>query len=77
MEATPFGQRLDIVEFCSDNGIQIMCDNPLAKDLNCEHQAFLGICERLDMTPQQVRRRKLALFSVHVLVEQLVVCTHV
>lgn len=56
MEATPFGPRLDIVEFCMDNGIVVMCDNPLAKDLNVEnHPAFLDICQGLDMTPQQVR----------------------
>lgn len=54
METTPFGQRLDIIEFCSDNGIIVMCDNPLAKDLNNDNQAFLGICARLDLTPQQV-----------------------
>jgi diketogulonate reductase-like aldo/keto reductase len=58
METTPFGPRLDIVEFCADNGIIVMCDNPLAKDLNSDsHQALLDICERLDMTPQQVRMR--------------------
>lgn len=55
MEATPFGPRLDVVEFCMDNGIIVMCDNPLAKDLNTDHhQAFVDICHGLDMTPQQV-----------------------
>jgi hypothetical protein len=55
METTPFGQRLDIIEFCVDNGIIVMCDNPLAKDLNSENRPeFLEICEGVDMTPQQV-----------------------
>lgn len=55
MEATPFGPRMDIVEFCLDNAIIVMCDNALAKDLNSDnHPAFLDICQGLDMTPQQV-----------------------
>lgn len=55
MEVTPFGQKLDIVEFCLDNGIVVMSDHPLAKDINYDHhQGFREICESLDMTPQQV-----------------------
>lgn len=54
MEITPFNQSLEITEFCHDNGIIILCDNPLAKDIHSDKSNLISISEQLGCTVQQV-----------------------
>mmetsp|Transcript_24475 Transcript_24475/g.35989 ORF Transcript_24475/g.35989 Transcript_24475/m.35989 type:complete len:285 (+) Transcript_24475:168-1022(+) len=54
MEITPFHQRLDIAEFCHDNGIVVLCDNPLAKDINSDMPILVELARGLDITTQQL-----------------------
>jgi diketogulonate reductase-like aldo/keto reductase len=54
MEITPFNQALEITEFCHDNGIIILSDNPLAKDIYSESPNLLRIAGNLNNTVQQV-----------------------
>jgi diketogulonate reductase-like aldo/keto reductase len=55
MEITPFNQALEITEFCHDNGIVILSDNPLAKDIYSESPNLLRIAQNLNNTAQQVQ----------------------
>jgi diketogulonate reductase-like aldo/keto reductase len=54
IEVTPFGQRADIVEFCSDNSIVILCNEPLAKNIKIKHPVIIAIAEELEITPELV-----------------------
>ena len=51
---TPFGQRADIAEFCSDNAIVVLCNEPLAKGIKLKHPVIQSIAEDLNITPEQV-----------------------
>jgi methylglyoxal/glyoxal reductase len=55
MEITPFHQRGDVAEFCIDNGIIILSDNPLSKDFYSARPDLVAMAAGLDLTVQQVR----------------------
>lgn len=58
MEITPFHQRGDIAEFCIDNGIIILNDNPLAKNVYSTRPDLVELAASLNLTVQQV-------FNIH------------
>jgi diketogulonate reductase-like aldo/keto reductase len=62
MEITPFNQSLEISEFCLDNAIILLSDNPLAKDIYSDSPNLIQIAESLNVTVQQVNIKKLKLF---------------
>lgn len=55
MEVTPFNQSLEITEFCHDNGIVLLSDNPLAKDIYSDSSHLLQIADPLNITVPQVQ----------------------
>lgn len=65
MEITPFNQALEITEFCHDNGIIILCDNPLAKNIYSDRTDLILIADRLNCTVQQVHLLIYFLFLIH------------
>ena len=56
MEITPFNQALEISEFCLDNAIILLSDNPLAKDIYSDDPKLILIAEALNLTVQQVTK---------------------
>lgn len=57
MEVTPFNQSLEISEFCHDNGIILLSDNPLAKDIYSDSPHLLQLADSLNITVSQVMSR--------------------
>ena len=54
MEFTPFHQRGDIFEYCIDNGIVVLSDNPLAKDVYSKRPDLVETASSLNITVQEV-----------------------
>jgi len=54
MEITPFRQRGDIVEFCADNGIVVLSNEPLAKGIQLSHPVIQSIAEKLNISSEMV-----------------------
>ena len=73
MEITPFNQSLEITEFCHDNGIIILCDNPLAKDIYSDRFDLISIAERLNCTAQQVNYLKHAYCYYYIIIIIIVI----
>lgn len=63
MEITPFNQALEISEFCLDNAIILLSDNPLAKDIYSDDPKLILIAEALNLTVQQVKHLQIQLPS--------------
>jgi diketogulonate reductase-like aldo/keto reductase len=60
MEITPFNQALEISEFCHDNAIVLLSDNPLAKDIYSDSPNLIQIAESLNITVQQVNHSEIS-----------------
>lgn len=54
VEVTPFGTRPDIMEFCLDNSIVVLSNEPLAKGIKRKHPELLSIAEDLDTHPDMI-----------------------
>ena len=54
MEVTPFGRNLELVEFCSDSSIAVLCDNLQGKGVREGNKELLIISEELGIPIAQV-----------------------
>ena len=54
MEYSPFGQSEDISEFCNDNGMVIICDEPLLHNMRHTHPVLISISDELGITVDEV-----------------------
>lgn len=71
MEMTPFHQRGDIAEFCIDNGIIMLSDNPLAKDVYSTKPELVELADSLNLTVQEVEHFMCLCVVVHVVISFL------
>lgn len=55
MEFSPFGQNEEVVEFCADNGIVMLIDEPAVKNMRHRHAELLAISEELEITVDEVQ----------------------
>jgi diketogulonate reductase-like aldo/keto reductase len=58
MEFSPFGQNEEVVEFCVDNGIVMMIDEPGVKNMRHRHPELLAVSDELEITVDEVLRNK-------------------
>lgn len=54
VEVTPFGTRPDIMEFCLDNSIVVLCNEPLAKGIKRKDYVLTAIAEELGTHPDRI-----------------------
>ncbi len=54
MEFSPFGQNEEVIEFCQDNGIVIIIDEPSVKSTRNRHPELLSISEEYNITVEEV-----------------------
>lgn len=55
MEFSPFGQNEEVVEFCQDNAIAVIVDQPFVKCMRHRHPELLALSEQLGITVDEVR----------------------
>jgi len=54
IEATPFGQNDEMVEFCGDSSIVVLNNSPVAKGLKDSHKGLLELAEENGMSPTRL-----------------------
>lgn len=54
MEFSPFGQNDEVVEFCVDNGILMLVDEPGVKNMRHSHPVLLEKSEELEISVDEV-----------------------
>ena len=54
MEFSPFGQNEEVVEFCVDNGIMMLVDEPGVKNMRHRHPVLLEKAEELEISVDEV-----------------------
>jgi diketogulonate reductase-like aldo/keto reductase len=54
IESTPFGQNVDMVEFCGDSSIVVLNNAPLAKGLRNNHPRLVTLAEELGISPTRL-----------------------
>jgi 2,5-diketo-D-gluconate reductase A len=54
IEATPFGQNDEMVEFCGDSSIVVLNNSPVAKGLKDSHKGLVALAEELGMSPTRL-----------------------
>lgn len=57
LEFSPFGQNEEVVEFCIDNGIAMLVDEPGVKYMRHRHEEVLHISEELGISADELLLR--------------------
>eukprot|EP00607_Mallomonas_marina_P008152 CAMPEP_0182425146 /NCGR_PEP_ID=MMETSP1167-20130531/11501_1 /TAXON_ID=2988 /ORGANISM="Mallomonas Sp, Strain CCMP3275" /LENGTH=288 /DNA_ID=CAMNT_0024605567 /DNA_START=67 /DNA_END=933 /DNA_ORIENTATION=+ len=57
IEITPFGQRLDLIDVCNDNGILILNSDPIAKGIKSKHPELMSIAASLNLSTDEIMIR--------------------
>jgi diketogulonate reductase-like aldo/keto reductase len=54
IELHPWCQRVELVEYCMQQGIYLQAYSPLAKAIKLEDPIVLGLAQKKDATPAQI-----------------------
>ncbi len=54
MEYSPFGQSEEIIEFCQDNGVALLVDEPNVKNMRHNHPEVMNIADELGISKDEV-----------------------
>lgn len=57
VELSAFGQRREVLHFCHDNAVTLLCSDPVAKGVKMKNPELTAIAEQLQLTPEQVMIR--------------------
>eukprot|EP01041_Mallomonas_annulata_P002311 gene2311-4503_t len=54
IEVTPFGQQAELVDYCADNSIVVLCNEPLAKGIKSKNPDLLAVAEALELSTEEL-----------------------